>query len=391
SFSDYEYRIPEEIATSHCDTSWSDPMRNPSSSYPHASSTSFTFPVPSETLLLLSKGGLSGGHLRITTSEGSDVRVNVQVNYYKDAIRDLARVCMTAREDGELGVGIFTPQPWRRRSWTDRLSFDVELIIPRSAHVNALSTDVSNFSQDVESLPGVYFNRLSLKGFNGKIDTEELTAANATLDTSNGSVNAKALVAPRAKVTSSHGGISGSYAVVDSLILHTSNGAIKAAVSITENSGLQTPKEITLRTTNNALDYNLNLGPTSAKAENFIIKTTTSNGKLTGQIASAPLNSVLSIDAQSSNSRAQLTLPPTYEGRFEVATSNAPVQVLVLNDDQPDPACEGKRNCKGRQRAVHTGTVSKRSIMGAVHWDKKNGDRCFVNLKSSNGLTTLYL
>ncbi|KAF7350932.1 hypothetical protein MSAN_01655300 [Mycena sanguinolenta] len=391
----YDYPIPGGVEPSNCATDWPE-MTNPDSSdFPYSASTSFDFDLPSKTLLLLSKGGLSKGHLKITSSPHvANVRVKVTVNYWKAAVRDAAKVCFIKRSEGESGVGIFTPQPWRSRAYYDRLFFDVELILPHSdpiLHVNGLSTDVSNFSHDVDGL-NVYFDDLSLGTSNGKIRANSLTAAQVALTTSNAAVAIDNLAALKASIKSSNGRITGTYAVVDSLTLKTTNGAIDVAASITgSSSSLERPQDITMQTSNGPLNYIVNLGPTAGEAGSFRVKADTTNGNMRGKIVSAPLNSVLAVDAKTSNNKASLALPSTYEGSFAISTSNAAATLEYPPPGQKDPACGSDAKCKDRERVVHAGSNKKYSVQGTVHWDPKNARRGNVNLGSSNGAATLYL
>ena len=67
-------------------------------------------PLPAETLLLLSRGSNSAGTVDIVTSSEQDqdvVTVEVVVSYFKEDVRDDAKVCRVQRRDGEIGVGIF--------------------------------------------------------------------------------------------------------------------------------------------------------------------------------------------------------------------------------------------------------------------------------------------
>ncbi|KAJ6497438.1 hypothetical protein C8R45DRAFT_982897 [Mycena sanguinolenta] len=365
---DYDYPISNDIEASSCATSWPE-VENPDfSDFPYSAYTSFDFDLPSKTLLLHSKGGLSNGHLTITSSpDVSKVRVVVTVSYHEAVVRNAAKVCFIERSEGERGVGIFTPEPWH---YSGRLFLDVELILPRSdsiLHVNGLSTDVSNFSHDVDGL-NVYFNDISLRA-------------------SNGVIHAKPLVASIASVKASNCSIIGVFAVVDSLELKTSNAVLDANVSITGDSGLEKTRDITMETSNGSLNYVVDFGPTAGKAGSFHVKADTSNGKMTGKIVSAPLNSVLAVDAKTSNEKASLALPSTYEGSFAVSTSNA--AATFKTTDQNDPACGSDASCRGRH--YHLMKVTKSSVKGSVCWDSQNAYRGNVNLGSSNGAVTLYL
>ncbi|KAF7350922.1 hypothetical protein MSAN_01654300 [Mycena sanguinolenta] len=391
-----DYPVPSGIKLPVCATTWHEKSNpNPDlSGFPYSATNSFDFDLPSKALLLLSKGGLSNGHLRITSSpDVRTVRVNVTINYWRAAIRDAAKVCFIDRFEGEGGVGIFTPRSWYARPYTNRLFFDVELILPRSdstLHVNGLSIDVNNFSYDIDALDA-YFNDLSLTASNGKIQAKSLSAGQVSLTTSNAAVAVDSLVARKASVKLSNGPITGIYAVVDSLILKASNGAIDVVASITGNSSLAKTQNITMQTSNGPIKYVVDLGPTAGDAGSFRVKATTSNHKVTAKIVSAPLNSVLAIDARTSNHLASLALPSTYEGSFAISTSHSSAAVSRTNPQEKDPACGSDAKCEGRKRTFYLTKVTKSSAKGSVYWESQNADRGSVILGSSNGAATLYI
>ncbi|KAJ7033399.1 hypothetical protein C8F04DRAFT_1104620 [Mycena alexandri] len=391
----HDYPIPGDVETENCVTEWKgQTIPSPFSSFPYSASTTFDFALPSETLLLISKGQLSSGNLKIKTSTKitDAVQVKVTVHYHTTAVRDSAKICMIGRQKDEAGVGIFTPTYWRRRSRTDFLFFDVELTLPHSTstqYINALSTDVNNFSHDVETLKNVFFGHVSLTASNGKILTQDVTAETITFTTSN-AVITSSLVALDAKVRSSNGHINGHYAVTNSLDLHTTNGAIKVA-AILNVSDTETPKTVSMTTSNGVLDAQINLGTSNGKPGSFRVITTTTNSGLTTHIDSAPLDSVLNVDARTSNGRAYLGLPSTYEGKFSAATSNGKLAVSGANPNEPDPACKGDSKCTGRQRTTETSTVNKRLVVGSVYWDKKNAARGKASVTTSNSAVTLSL
>ena len=74
-----------------------------------SSDTSFDLALSSN-LFVISRGHWSGGVLNVATSpeQAQDkATVRVEVKYYREQIRDLAKVCYITRGDGEKGVGIF--------------------------------------------------------------------------------------------------------------------------------------------------------------------------------------------------------------------------------------------------------------------------------------------
>ena len=75
-----------------------------------SSDTSFDLALSSENLFVISRGHWSGGVLNVATSpeQAQDkATVRVEVKYYWEQIRDLAKVCYITREESENGVGIF--------------------------------------------------------------------------------------------------------------------------------------------------------------------------------------------------------------------------------------------------------------------------------------------
>jgi len=320
--------------------------------------------------------------------------VHVAVFYYEAAVRDTTKVCLVKRQSGEGGVGIFTPKTWWSRKPTEHLYFEVELILPRGSslspsYINSLSTDVNNFSHDVDSLKDIVnFGSISLRASNGKINAKSLDAKDITLTTSNGAVGVDYLVAPRASIRSSNAGISGNYQVSDSLAFTTSNGAIQATIGI---NGSESSKSLTMRTSNDVIDTTINLATSSGKAGKFLVKADTSNGRVTTRVGSLPLDSVLTFEGRTSNSQASVALPPTYEGAFKLYTSNSVPNVYEVNGNERDPGCKKGSDCKGRTRRLETHLITKGQATGNVYWDRKNLERGSVTLRTSNGAVAIYI
>ncbi|KAJ7478593.1 hypothetical protein B0H11DRAFT_2027937 [Mycena galericulata] len=419
----WEYPAPPDVISNDCATAWlgGEKRNSPFRSFPYSVEASLDVPLPRETLLLLSEGSLSAGNLKITTSQAVTgiARVHITVHYYQQDVRDKARICLIDRKDGERGVGIFTPKYWRNPSRTDRLYFEVVLTLPQgfpTLYLNRLATDVNNFSHDLDSLKDIiHFGEISLKGSNGKISAQTLGAENATLTTSNAVVSADYLVAPSIAVRTSNGGISGSFNAVDSIVLRTSNGPINVQVALDVGDSKET-KSITMSTTNDRLESNVALFTSTGTGGIFLVKADTINGRLKTVVSSAPLDSVLNVAATTSNSQASLQLPSTYEGGFELHTSNAVPSIKRLNPYEPDPA--HKRRTRHveteevagsiehlrrriaileRQMALDQDPVSaaetfkKGKTTGVAYWDKKNEHRGAATLTSSNGPVTLYI
>ncbi|KAF7289248.1 hypothetical protein MIND_01386300 [Mycena indigotica] len=388
------YPVPDNVELDECVTEWTTGPTNPTSSTPYTSLASFSFPIPSKTLLLLSKGSLSGGRLKVVTSASDDVKITVAIHYADTLARELAKVCLINRDEGEQGVGLFTPTEWRGRPYS--VSFDVELSIPRSQSnnpqfINALLTDVNNFSQEIDSLQDVVvFDTLTLQGSNGGIRSPSLVATNTIIKTSNARVAIGHLMSSTASVRSSGGGITGTYVTKGPLNLITSNGAIDVSISVTSDTDRQVP--VLMTTSNAQINAVVDLISTSNSGGSFLVQPKTSNGRLTTTIKSLPIDGKLKLEARTSNSLAQVALPLTYEGGFSLATSNAATLVQRRGSSERDPKCPDSGECEGqRSRTVSTRMVRKTSAAGVVHWDAKNAQRGDVSLKTSNGGVTLVL
>lgn len=78
-----------------------------------------------------------------------------------------------------------------------------------------------------------------------------------------------------------------------------------------------------------------------------------------------------------------MTLPVTYEGDFELRTSNVVPTIQRLNPLERDPAGNG------RTRTFETKTVTKGRAAGDVYWDRQNMHRSRAILKTSNSPASL--
>lgn len=96
------------------------------------------------------------------------------------------------------------------------------------------------------------------------------------------------------------------------------------------------------------------------------------------------MDSALKYEGRTSNNRADVAIPPTYEGSFTLSTSNAG-DPSVERSSVDDPAK------KGRKRSIDSKTTSHRLTTGQVYWDEKNAQRGEVIVSSSNGPVVLHL
>jgi len=111
----------------------------------------------------------------------------------------------------------------------------------------------------------------------------------------------------------------------------------------------------------------------------FDIVARTSNSPLTVSHLAMPVDAILHLDAQTSNSPARVDLHPAYEGTF-VAQSSI-FKPTVEASDVEDPANRGRKR-EVDIRRIHSGAVS-----GSVVWvpsENRDGKAGDVVLKTSN-------
>ncbi|KAF9236999.1 hypothetical protein BU15DRAFT_76369 [Melanogaster broomeanus] len=312
--------------------------------YPHSAETSFTLPVDSEELYLISRGSYQHGKVEVKQASGvlqGSVKVDVRVAYYGDEALARATVCRLQKDGRKDGVGIFTPtRMWSSTTRLDQLYIEVAFTFPVSRsplHVKGFSTSTSNFVHDVGDLwQTMVFDNVDLKTSNSHIDIGSITLANGMFKSSN-----------------SH--IRGHFNTSDSLTLHTSNGYIEASASLL--SARERPTKLDMKTSNSQI--------------------TSTQCKLSLEYDDAPMNARLSSKAKTSNAQASVKMHPAFEGTFELKTSNASP---VVRDVRPsDPSGRGRRRTLNQYK-------NKNTISGTVHWVDSNGRR--GEMKSSSTVTT---
>ncbi|KAK0459312.1 uncharacterized protein EV420DRAFT_1642284 [Desarmillaria tabescens] len=350
----------------------------------YSAHTSFDLPLKSETLFLLSQGSLSSGVVKVVTSPALTdvVRVDVAIQYYKRRVLDYARVCLLARQEGENGVGVFTPRWFNNPSYQDRPYFDITVTIPEPSSTSACNiknfeTDVQNFAQLFQDLENrVHFSQISLRGSNGPIQAESLQFDYGKIVTSNAPIQINSLDAIGADVRTTNSPIKGIFVASGSLVLKTSNAPIRVDVDLGDMDTTKSTLELT--TSNNIIEAGIKLFSPSSD-----VSAHTSNGPLEIKVLQSPVDSKVKLDARTSNAFAEVWLPPTYEGAYSLSTSH--MQPSLLVEEMSDPAG------RGRRRTVRQNTVRRGETVGEVYWDERNRGRGTASVRSSNGPVSLKL
>ncbi|KAJ7509338.1 hypothetical protein B0H11DRAFT_1314307 [Mycena galericulata] len=351
-------------------------LRGAATTFRHLSHFSFDVLLPTDTFLLTSGSGrCSSGNVKISTSTEvvGIVKVLIAVHYLDASALEETEISLIDRtvDDArvERGVSILP-------SVTASLYFDVLITLPPDVYIDQFSTNVPNFSHHLTNLDHISLGELSLSGSNGDINITILAAEMMTLVTSRGTVSVECWVGSAAVVRTSNAGIFGVYFAAESLNLKTTNGHIDVDVTVEANDN--EAKNITMQTTNMALDSNIKLNTSSGRGGHFEVQAKTSNGRLGTQVASLPHQSVLALEATTSNAEVFLTMPSEYQGNFQLWSSNSGVP--LVHEGSPHSA-----------RTLERTWSSPGTAHGKVYWRNKNSmPPGMVTLRTCNASAAIY-
>lgn len=349
---------------------WPTPPR-PQFNYPYGAQTTFMLPVDADSLYLIARGAYQHGKVKLKQSdsvESGSVRVDVRAAYYDQ--RALARVtlCKFSRTDNEHGIGIYTPQLGWTDNYKDQVQFLVTFTFPVAPipgvplHIKRFDADTSQFSYSVGDL------------------WESMLFGDVVLGTSNSHINVTSIALKNGSFRSSNGYIAGHYNASGSLKLTTSNGKIKATVSLLSERTLAT--ELDMQTTNSLIQSEVTLNTPSNTGGAFEVFARTSNSPISLRYADSPLDSFLASSVITSNSDACVKMHNTFEGSFELTTSNSSTSLKVRRGDE-DPTG------RGRQRMVAQHKIGN-VTSGTVFWGSGvRYPRGSTSVRSSNGRVSL--
>jgi len=358
--------------------------------FPFKKEEKFELPIDSEALFFLSRGVYSGGQVKIiTTDKESDVaKVKVHLDYLRPGGPKIAKVCQFTRADGENGIGIFTPNE-PQFSHHHGLRFYVTIKLPKSKsskllHIKKFETDMPNFTQVFRNVgKHVVFDDISLTGANGGILGGSLVAGKGSIETSNGPVSVNLISFGPFYIASHNGGILGAFNVTGSLALKTRNERIKGVIVL--NPDAEGSAKLDLITENTIVNVDVALNPfqKDAKGGIYDISAITCHSPVSLRIREAPVDSKLLVNVSASHAPAEVVLPPTYEGSFEVTTVRFWPTVLA-NPHVHDPSGEGrKRDVLIEKEGNH--------VNGIVSWSEEGKDRGHVELSTSHSPAVLRL
>lgn len=209
----------------------------------------------------------------------------------------------------------------------------------------------------------------------------------------------QSIYAAKGSIISSNGAIEGTFNTSDSLFLRTTNSPIKVDVGLKNDDTHVTSLKIS--TTNRCawfllylhfilnlsqkfskLEANVDLVSSSENGGSYAVTASTTNSPLRVAFPTSPVDSTLKLSATTTNSPAAVSLHPSYEGSFELSTTQF-LPKLVKHDASDPSGRERKRN-------VELGSTSRGSLRGRVSWSDNEGPGS-VFVKSTNAFITLEL
>ncbi|KAG2153221.1 hypothetical protein DEU56DRAFT_773780 [Suillus clintonianus] len=338
------------------------------SHFPNCAESFLEFPVDSDAIYLFTRGSQQSGRIDIVQStEPTDkVGVHVRVGYHAREMLDHANVCHIERKTNEHGIGILTPAS--SFPGNGQLRFEVKITLPAgkngdALHIKAFETDTSNYNQDIADVWNtISFDRLSLK-------------------TSNGHISAKSVTVEHGLIRSSNGAIRGHFNSSSSLKLTTSNGPIQTSVSLlNRENGIVS--ELKMTTSNGKIDASVDLITHSGHGGIFDVETRTSNGPVTLEYTDVPVDSILRSETRSSNAAMSVKLHSTFQGSFDVDTSNAAAMLKELPVE--DPSGQGRRRKVTQRRERYR-------LRGSAYWGESKEIEGHATIKTSNGRVELVI
>ncbi|KAH8103466.1 hypothetical protein BXZ70DRAFT_1005881 [Cristinia sonorae] len=321
-------------------------------------------PASSDVLYLFSRGNFATGDVLFRqdpTLKNDAVMINVLMSHRTSESAGFVTVCSLERNDGERGIGFFTPDIWRD-THIPIVEFSIVVNLPVSTgseptYIKAFETNLPHFAHQMANLE------------------EDVSFGSIDFQSSSAHINIGTLRSLKASMITTNGHIVGNFTTYDKLSLITSNGFISANVK-SHNANEDSPTKVIMKTTNSGLTSNIDL---FSDAENhaggsFSVDARTSNGALVVDFPTSPSAAHLSLSARTSNAQAQVHLHPRYEGTFGLVTSPSTKTVLQHQDSTEDPDGEG------RERIVDITTNMRGVLEGTITWGRKEDAKRLGNV-----------
>ncbi|KAK0212095.1 hypothetical protein DFS33DRAFT_1279063 [Desarmillaria ectypa] len=351
----YEWPLPNDLNIDHCAEFREGEFWNGEQS----ATVSFDLPLNSDKLFLLARGSYTNGWVYVGQSEdvGLDTaKVEVTAKYQDDEL-ELAKVCKVSRAGNENGIGFFTPRHAHRSHI--HLGFDVRVLLPKAPlTIQDFRTDLPLFSHHVGMLETVFFESITLHGAMMPIYVESVSTAVG-------------------KFKNANSPIEGKFNTSTSLDLVTANSPINVIVGLF-NTGGEESTTVSMESANAPISAGISLLSTapSSTGGKFGVKAYTARGKIELGFIDASVDSALDLTAHTAMGPVDVTMHPTYEGEFRLATVMGRAEVTT-HDEVEDPKGEERKRSVSFERAG--GSI----VAGRVWWGEEGKGRGTVDLKTS--------
>ncbi|KAH9833565.1 uncharacterized protein C8Q71DRAFT_712854 [Rhodofomes roseus] len=311
-------------------------------------SMSLEMPMPSDAFYLFARGSYSSGHLNVVHDTDwtlrDTIKIDIQVHTTSPDTLAGATICRMQRKEGEQGLALLTPDD---TSAYAQMTWSIKVQLPLSLNSDplyfpAFETTLPRFTQTFDDMhDDVVFGFLRLASTNGKIHAHSVHANTAELLTSNGEV-AGDFMASHLEIVASNQPIKANITIIAD---DTNNGTLKL-----KSSNGEIHSTVTL----------LDAQPASGEGTFSVIARTT-NAALELAVVDLPLDADVHVSAKTSQGSATLRLPHTFEGDFQLRTSNSLPDVL-FGPGVRDPSG------RGRVRRMSKERVGRNRMIGAVGW-----------------------
>ncbi|KAH0829116.1 hypothetical protein J3R83DRAFT_2592 [Lanmaoa asiatica] len=359
------FPLPADGDVDHCvgNNNWTTYYDQPpwTLEYPYGAETTFSLPLDSDALYLISRGAFQQGLVNIeqSTEVAHTVDVRVRVAYYDDEVLERATVCQMERADREYGIGIFTPHRHHHHEPEDQLKFDVTLTLPAGnegpLEVKKLETKMQSYSQNVADLQkSVLFDSHLSHLCQWQIECPGKEYDDRYLPSVTSEVG---------QFSSLNGEIDGHFTARSSLDLHILNGRITPTVNLLHRESAD-PSSLTIHTVNGQIDAEVSLTSEASMGGEFEVGAESSNGEIGLKFIHTPIDSVLRCHAETSVGGVEVELDSAFEGTYSLQTIVG--KKLVSQHDVEDPAG------KGRRRFVSQNDAAGR-VDGELKWVGING------------------
>jgi len=207
------------------------------------------------------------------------------------------------------------------------------------------------------------------------------------LSTSNADIHADSVTVERGSFRTTNSRITGSFISNRSLSLSSKNGPVQVSVQL--KNGPSTTKYETgvdIRTTNAPVEAQISLvSPGRLSGGKFAVHARTQIDQINIPFLSSPYSASLTMVAETTNGKNEVSLHPAYEGKFEACTSLTSGRPELHYGDQYDPSGEQ------RKRLVDIEKWSDGVMRGIVRWGEGDGNfgRGSALLKTSNAPISL--